>query len=458
MNSYAFKLLLLGLVALGCTACSPRLPTGVYGESQGTPAKNSLNGLSVFREALQARGHRVIKIQGLRGKASRLKTIVWTPTTMSVPADDAIDWFEDWLAQPEERLLIWVGRDFDGLIPYYQQALQSTDESQAQTRWKYAETLGVAEAAHIAVQREGVYPEPSRWFRIEKQGFETSDSTSPPAWQDLSLDSMTWVSSYGPLPALPGDPEDATPASDTPTTDSEVNEQDFLSDEMPDEIGEEMIENIIDPQDKPTPVDYTYQTLLASSAGEPWAFSIASPRWSGNRIIVLRNGSTLLNHGAVNPGNHAFLTRLMDQMPAKGRVGLLLSSHDPWIDMLERDSQRLLGFEMFTVWPMSLITMLALAIGILAMAAMFPIYGRPLNLPSRSTEDFGAHVQALGELLQGSQDREFALHCIIHYFRRVRKEPNASWSQMVDPYQPPVAKTPEVPPIVKQETTLEPRV
>lgn len=462
---------LLGLIGCFMTGCQPQRARETYGESIGADATESLNGLSVFRSAIEARGFKTAKMRGLVSRARRLDTIVWAPNDFDTPSQFAIDWFDDWLSQPTPRVLLYVGRDFDGTTKYWQRLAETAPESD---RWIYREEEAFSRSDHDFLRRNQKLPSKCDWFVVDaaKQNGRVEQFAGD--WsQDLTADS-TWEVDTGPSPSSAYSVQDIAQIESR----AEVDDEDMFSSntgapkkitarEIPypdDEIDEDGDE--LDDVNDVGLAPLSARVLLSSAQGDPLAFAVECPRWKKNRIIVLRNGSALLNYGAVQKSNAPFLTKLLAEVlppTKKGRVGFLVSDHSPNIFSEEDDPSKLLGFEMLTVWPLNLVTMLSLMVGMLAMMAMLPIFGRPLRLPQRSTEDFGAHIDALGMLMQRSQDRSYALHCVIDYFRRVRKEPNSTWGQLTDEYvPPPIATKPvesgTVPPLLVPPSESEPTV
>ena len=57
--------------------------------------------------------------------------IVWAPDRFGVPTDSEIEYFESWLDRGAGRTLVFIGRDYDASIEYWQQVLpQSGGEQQ----------------------------------------------------------------------------------------------------------------------------------------------------------------------------------------------------------------------------------------------------------------------------------------------------------------------------------------
>ena len=71
--------------------------------------------------------------------------------------------------------------------------------------------------------------------------------------------------------------------------------------------------------------------------------------------------------------------------------------------------------------------MSAALLGIVAFAYLLPILGRPQELPRETVSDFGMHVKAIGQMLQETQDHDYAVSVISEYYRTVRREHPPAW-------------------------------
>ena len=90
--------------------------------------------------------------------------------------------------------------------------------------------------------------------------------------------------------------------------------------------------------------------------------------------------------------------------------------------MSNRIRKRPPGFEVFTVWPIGVVAMHFVILGITACFALLPIFGRPRQLAEESRSDFGKHVEALGELLAATADHQYAAGRVRDYHAHLRKD------------------------------------
>jgi len=145
-------------------------------------------------------------------------------------------------------------------------------------------------------------------------------------------------------------------------------------------------------------------------------------------VIVLSNASLISNLSLTNFENLSIAKKLVDTLP-KQHIGFLTGRQDPRVRK-DDNSEQQKGFEMLTIWPLNVITLHVVFLGMLVLLAVFPIFGRAKQLPAKSTREFGQHIEAVGGLLFKSQDRFYALATIAEYFRNVRKEPTSPWANV----------------------------
>ena len=123
-----------------------------------------------------------------------------------------------------------------------------------------------------------------------------------------------------------------------------------------------------------------------------------------------------MNLPLVNHEHRKLAGKLVAACGPTGKVVFLESGPGgPTVYDDEPDADGPTGFEIFTVWPVGLIVLHLTVLGITACLALFPIFGRPRQLEDDSPADFGKHVQALGELLEATDDQDYALQSIQHY-------------------------------------------
>ena len=178
--------------------------------------------------------------------------------------------------------------------------------------------------------------------------------------------------------------------------------------------------------------DYNSKTLLATDDDSPFIFEVTKPHWQNSRILVVGNASPFLNLGMTDANNRRLASVLAKQLTGADRVGIVVSPNAISVDDGTQDDRER-PFGLLTTWPLNLITLHAAFFGLLILVALFPSFGRPRAVPTPSTQDFGDHIQALGELMYSTGDRGYALHAVANYFRTVKGESSNPWAHVDAP-------------------------
>jgi len=148
-----------------------------------------------------------------------------------------------------------------------------------------------------------------------------------------------------------------------------------------------------------------------------------------SKVLVVANGSIVSNVGMLGVGQRRIAERIIDRFSAGG-VGFISGSGDPLLRSGGSELEVQRGFEMLTVWPLNVLTIHGAIAAMVAILAFSPIFGRPKRLRGSSTADFGEHVQAVGELIRGTGDVQYAKRTIAKYFRVVRGDSVSPWSTL----------------------------
>jgi hypothetical protein len=128
--------------------------------------------------------------------------------------------------------------------------------------------------------------------------------------------------------------------------------------------------------------------------------------WTDSKVIVIENGSFLLNLPLVNHEHRVLAERLIATVGSPGRVVFLESgAGGPSIDPTGKP----LGLWRFlAAWPLNVILLQLAVLGIIFCFARWPILGRPKASPVDVTSDFRKHVDAVGRLLRATRNRDYA--------------------------------------------------
>jgi hypothetical protein len=144
---------------------------------------------------------------------------------------------------------------------------------------------------------------------------------------------------------------------------------------------------------------------------------IGRQEWDDSQLIVVANGSFLLNYPLINHEHRKLAGRLIEAVGPPGQTVVFLESSAGGPEILDQDPTvgLPLGLDIFNIWPTNWILIHLSIAGIIFCFARFPIFGRPLEPRVESVSDFDKHITALGELLARSRDTSFAATRLRHY-------------------------------------------
>lgn len=441
-----FALCVAAILFPGC-----RYPLGSsYGLSEGTDAHTSPASVSLFRNMCNADGRTTLAVRSLSPRAmTKLNAIVWSPDSFLPHSPETIAWIDKWLVSGN-KTLVYVGRDFSPMADYWSQSAEelSIDKDSEQEALSAREEQAAA-LAQLDEMRAGVRAKTATpWCLFDHpQGGEVRVSKVKGPWSsDLEPSkARLFIRSY------PVDYSEKTIASN----------QMLFDRESEDTSTKQGASIPVSPNVPSAEFDFKWQTRDATMLGyikalnasdlpklksylsttddKPLVAEVTKSAWGSSRVVILVNSSLISNLSLTNVENLAIAGKLLDELP-KDNIGFLTGANDPRVRTDDSSDQQK-GFEMLTVWPLNVISIHAVVLGMLVLLASFPIFGRAKLLPVKSTREFGQHIEAVGGLLFKSQDRSYALATIAEYFRNVRKEPTSTWAKI----EPPAQQVPKSP-------------
>ncbi len=364
MIRVVLQLSLIFLLAMLESSLSAQLATK-YGRKSGLGYKGSVNGTEALIKSIEGFGHTVGVRSSISPKISRYDTVIWFPDSFNGPSQRVEERLTDWLEAKSNRTLIYVGRDYDSATDYWYDLANSSTGTQRTTALRQ---WSLHRSEHLA-KRQRKDLKGCSWFSIENDIEETTT-------------------------AITGDlfPTDETFQPTVRTGGI----------------------RLVPPQ---TPSWLHVNTLLSAN-GEPFIFELVWPNQS--RIVVVNNGSGLVNYSILTSKQSFIADILMDYIPDFGDVLFLESD--------ERDLPIVSGDGPPTMWawmrekPLSYILPHFMVLGIVACFAFFPILGRPRRGVRKATTSFRRHISAIGGLLKRSSDFEKAKQSIEYYKVHFKRE------------------------------------
>jgi len=399
------------ITGMAIAGCSPVELDATYGVRHSLTGRESVNGTAVLGEMFKKAKFRVNSWRRLSPKLEEFDVIVWFPDDYNPPSIEHRQFLEDWLSNSPSRTLIYVGRDHDAAATYWQTVQPSVPPEQAMEVARRLATLTSEQAkARAAIK----FDEDCDWFIVQKARPQGRVTKLSGPWSKNIDSEKTEIYLHTSL---------ASPTDD--------------------------------------PNDPSYTPLLMTDQG-PLVTKVTWPEWGSSQLLVVANGSFLLNLPLVNHENRALAVKLISACGTPGKAVFLESSAGgPRILLEDPDDTYPTGLEVFTVWPLGIIVLHLTLLGILCCFAVFPIFGRPREVAlssgassvraatyrsgyymgGSSTVDvsarrierthFGKHIEALGEMLEKTQDRAYATERVKYYHEHVKRESGVSHKQKV---------------------------
>jgi hypothetical protein len=453
------------LLVTGCGG-TPEVETE-YGRRRASTGDQSVAGTSALARMFEAAGYSVASEHRITPRLNDYDIIVWTPDDFEHPRPEVQAFFERWMWDGYDRRLIVIGRDYDAASEYWQYAATEAPPEQARAAALKAARL----RSEYHVRRGGTAGrEKCRWFRYDYDALQARVSRLsgvlaagvPPQEADIRLWARVIPPWELPQPDDEGADEDmaedeAADSDEEMYADGElyIDEDGYYYD---DGSGDEV--RILDDDygywgfDVDRPVEYG-EVLLAGDDDEPLVMELDGDedhsKWSGGRIIVVTNGSFLLNLPLANSGNRRLAANLIEYLPDHEHVAFLETEPNPRVYKEEPYEGMPTGLQILTSYPTGPILMHFAVLGLLYLIARAPIFGRPRSIVRSTTADFGNHVAALGRLLSKGRDHAFMERRIREYHQRVRGDAEfelvaAESHGAAEPYQPAAqASAPSIP-------------
>ncbi|MEC7597110.1 MAG: DUF4350 domain-containing protein, partial [Planctomycetota bacterium] len=343
-----------------------RLPVR-YGQ-RGGQGRVSLNGTSAFARLLQEYDLDVQSASRLTPRIDRYDVLFWFPDSDREDYAEEQERLEAWLRSGTDRRLIIVGRHYDATIDYLTQIGQSQDSEQGlDYRRRLAEAVSVSHLESLK-QQETYF---DGWVEWTPGSRRRSSQLGGPWATGLENANLT-TSRYPNIPSA---------------------------------------------EDQKSHPTRSYEVKLEAD-GEPFAVAIQDSLWNGGEVIVVSNGSFILNYGLTDERNRQVVANMLDDLDFEDYFwgALFLESDEAGLPVMQREeSGQKTMWDWMTEWPFSFFIPHFLVLGILIYFVFYPIFGRPKNLALPSSTDFGQHVEALGELMEKTRDRAYAIQHINHY-------------------------------------------
>ena len=320
-----------------------------YGERSELRLASSVNGYGVLADMFAKSGHAVSNQSDLTPelKASA-DAIVYAPDSFAPPDEVTVAWFEEWLNAKADRTLIYIGRDFDA-APIYWRKIRSQvpakDQPEVDRRMRAAQ-------AEFLIKRSAFPDETTdgKWFNIISGKLDRRD-----------------------VRKLDGDWSTGINVKDI---EIELNSRIEAND-------------MIEPESEPlltAPHERDSQSDLIAFRK---VYKIVGTRrlWLFNRtsqLIVVANGSFLVNLALVNKEHRKLAQRLIDDTRLSHRVVFMHADAPTRIRETSGGGgdETASVLDVFSVWPLSVILIQWIIVLALFCFSRWPIFGPPRDPPA----------------------------------------------------------------------------
>jgi hypothetical protein len=376
-------MLLLLLVSVGC---GRQELDHTYGRRRGALGGASVNGTAVLAGMFQQAGYKVRTWRRLSPKLEECETIVWAPDCFAPPAVEERQYLERWLAKEPSRTLVYIGRDYDAAIDYWEKV---QPQAPPQQKMEVFRRLANARSEHEANRARIPEKDACDWFTIQRDAPRIRVEVLVGPWCEGIDVEQTEIEIRARL-KRPNNEEIKT----------------YRRREGNDWSG--------------TP---RFQALLTTKDDVDLVTRVTRGDWRDGQILVVANGSFLLNLPLVNHEHRKLADRLVASCGPPGKAVFLETGPDgPLILDQEPNANAPSGFEVLVKWPIGVIALHLIILGTTLCFAFFPIFGRPKDIRDELRSDFGRHVEALGELLESTHDPQYATARIRYYQEHARRE------------------------------------
>lgn len=341
---------------------------------RGGRAGSSVNGIGVLADMFEAQGCDVFSWRRLSPKLDDYRVIVWAPDDFVGPTQEQREFLDNWLKAKSGRTLVYIGRDYDAVSQYWQEVLPSATADQQP---EIARRLAQAQSQHDEARINMPVEEMSEWFVIRRDPPRRRIAVLSGPWSEKVDAPQTdiWVQGRLEVPT----------ADELVTLDKDDSKLSFA----------------------------LFETLLESDDIQ-LAYRVVRPDWGTNQVIVVVNGSFLLNLPLVNVEHRKIAGHLIREcrtQQKQSKVAIIESGPGgPAVHSTEsqvRDPEAARRRVLLAIhW---------VVLGMLYCLSIFPLFGRPKSGPPDSVAEFSQHIDALGSLLEKTHDQAYAQHQLEQY-------------------------------------------
>lgn len=437
-----------------CVAGCSRFHTE-YGQTDGVQGTQSLNGFGGFRDSIQRGGNPSVEIKTrdlsrLSQRAKNYEAIVWVPQSWPpFNQTDAIEWFDEWLSQGN-RTMVFVVPDGGSTEAYFKSVADLAPPDQ---RLEYRRRL--AKRINDRLLEDGRRSDiaVADWFIASALPFRTilperqiADFTLVPDPQsDDSQSGDDELLRIDDVELVEMDPDELLAEIETMIAEDDGNSDDGNSDDADRATQERQFEPVC----QQSVLNYSQSETITTLA------RIRNSDWLNSQVLVVASGGLLTNFAMTGDAAIELAATIRSETmnvsaPTDGVMEFAFlhsgSSMIP-ISNVKPGQITSTGMELLTTWPLSLVVMHGLFLGVVMCLMLLPAFGRARRVTYNRTTHFGNHLSAMATLMRRSASRSgmkrdgvqtddsvlFAKKKISQYLKVVRGETTGPWVLPDDP-------------------------
>lgn len=428
---------LFGLLLTGCS----RFHTD-YGESDGVKGNQSLNGFGALRESFEESVALVDSVKGdsppsiktfdiarLSSRAKRFEAIVWLPKSWPPINEPAVtSWMDRWLRE-KDRTIVFVVPDGGSTEAYFRSAADLAPPTQ---RLEYRRRLARQINERLLADGSRRDVRITNWFRADALPYRVILPNRRIADYDLS-----------PPPGPKTDADESDTTDDVELVEMDQGELFEEIEALLDEGGMAEEEPAVKIARKATfsfdPIKQESVSLESRDRTLTTLASIQHPKWNQSQVLVVASGGLLTNFAMTEQPAIELSQQIQSEIRrtagseedtieiaflSSGRMPIPISTAKPGVPTAT-------GMELLTTWPLSLVTMHGIFLGVVMCLMLLPAFGRARKVTYNRTTHFGNHLSAMATLMRGgtrgSEGAVFAKSKISQYLRVVRGETSGPW-------------------------------
>lgn len=403
------------VLTVGCSELSTE-----YGKSKGATARVSLNGFGAFRNAYANAGFRNRDVTRLSDRVMRSDVIVWTPQVLGVVDTRVTQWFDKWLTRGN-RTLVYIVPDSGSETDYWVDAARLAPPEQ-RLEYRKRAAKSVNQRMMWRLNRNAV---PSNgWFNVVPLVQRKSVSEVDGAWKG-ALGKQAKETTF----SVEFELKPYAKSKKTGTAATPANPFGGRGPTGPTSGGNVWSSST---ETSPTGTKVAFTESVVTDAGSPIVAEITSKKWKDSKVIVVAGGSLLTNYAFTRPFNRRLAEQIIRESTPKQstelRAGFLTSNWNS-IPVSEKTPgvPKASGMELLTVWPISLVTMHGVLLGLVICLMLLPVFGRPRRVVRTKQSDFGDHLDAVAALMNRAGGERYARARISEYMKRLHGETAGPW-------------------------------